>query len=47
MGPVFEEVASSYPGLLFLTVDVDEVKVKPPPPFNLMLVDLGFLVKCF
>lgn len=27
MTPVFEELASSYPDVLFLTVDVDEVKV--------------------
>lgn len=27
MTPVFEELASSYPEVLFLTVDVDEVKV--------------------
>ncbi|QCD76647.1 thioredoxin-like protein CXXS1 [Vigna unguiculata] len=43
MGPVFEEVASSYPELLFLTVDVDEVKevatkmdVKAMPTFLLL-----------
>jgi len=27
MNPFFEELASSYPDALFLTVDVDEVKV--------------------
>lgn len=27
--PVFEELASNYPDALFLTVDVDEVKVSP------------------
>ncbi|XP_062087450.1 thioredoxin-like protein CXXS1 [Humulus lupulus] len=43
MTPVFEELASSYPGVLFLTVDVDEVKevasrmeVKAMPTFVLM-----------
>lgn len=29
MNPFFEELASSYPDALFLTVDVDEVKVNP------------------
>jgi len=27
MNPVFEELASTYPDVLFLTLDVDEVKV--------------------
>ncbi|KAL6197565.1 hypothetical protein ACLB2K_033173 [Fragaria x ananassa] len=27
MNPLFEELASSYPDVLFLTVDVDEVKL--------------------
>ncbi|BAT86968.1 thioredoxin-like protein CXXS1 [Vigna umbellata] len=43
MGPVFDDLASSYPDLLFLTVDVDEVKevatkmdVKAMPTFLLL-----------
>ncbi|KAF5472872.1 hypothetical protein F2P56_009541 [Juglans regia] len=43
MNPFFEEVASSYPDVLFLTVDVDEVKevatkleIKAMPTFWLM-----------
>ncbi|XP_031399181.1 thioredoxin-like protein CXXS1 isoform X2 [Punica granatum] len=28
MNPIFEELASSYPDVLFLTVDVDDVKTK-------------------
>jgi len=34
MGPVFEGLASSYQDLLFLTVDVDEVKVIALPPLT-------------
>ena len=30
MNQFFEELASNYPDALFLTVDVDEVKVSPP-----------------
>lgn len=29
MNPFFEEQASAYPDVLFLTVDVDDVKVIP------------------
>ncbi|CAK7350901.1 unnamed protein product [Dovyalis caffra] len=43
MNPIFEELASAYPDVLFLTVDVDEVKevatkmqVKAMPTFLLM-----------
>uniref|UniRef100_A0A2N9FP98 Thioredoxin domain-containing protein n=1 Tax=Fagus sylvatica TaxID=28930 RepID=A0A2N9FP98_FAGSY len=38
MNPFFEELASTYPDVLFLTVDVDEVKktlaVEPPTELN-------------
>ncbi|KAL6197998.1 hypothetical protein ACLB2K_027790 [Fragaria x ananassa] len=43
MNPLFEELASSYPDVLFLTVDVDEVKevatrldIKAMPTFLVM-----------
>ncbi|KAG4960572.1 hypothetical protein AAZX31_13G233300 [Glycine max] len=51
MTPVFEELASSYPDVLFLTVDVDEVKevatkmdVKAMPTF-LFLKDCAVVEK--
>ena len=33
MNPFFGELASNYPDALFLTVDVDDVKVSPPSFF--------------
>ena len=35
MNPFFGELASNYPDALFLTVDVDDVKVSPPSFFFL------------
>ncbi|RYR35848.1 hypothetical protein Ahy_A10g050952 isoform A [Arachis hypogaea] len=45
MNPFFEELASTYPDVLFLTVDVDEVMV-----INLLLllfINLSNLILCF
>lgn len=34
MNPCFEELASNYPDALFLSVDVDDVKVRDPLYFR-------------
>lgn len=43
MNPLFEELASAYPDVLFLSVDVDDVKVIFFPLHYIMLYSFHFV----